>query len=160
MTTTAAFAGYVNHDPAPRRQAPQEKNLQGRIAGIFKLARKDLPALRQAADELKLGYFNVDLRDARNVPGFIKALNRDLDFPDWFGGNLDALHDCLTDLSWHPAPGYVITLSDSETLRSNPTSFAAFNEVLASAVEVWQERNIPFRVFYLQDDTACATARN
>ena len=122
--------------------------------GIFLLSRQDLPALRQAADELEQAFFSVDLGSARNVPGFIKALKRDLDFPDWFGGNLDALHDCLTDFSWRPAPGYVITLDGSETLRANPTSFAIFNEVLVSVIEWWQQRNIPFRVFYLQDDPA------
>lgn len=26
------------------------------------------------------------------------ALARQLSFPDWYGGNLDALHDCLTEL--------------------------------------------------------------
>ncbi len=123
-------------------------------AGLFKLSRKDLPALRKAAEELKQAYFNVDLQNAKNVPSFIKALKRDLDFPDWFGGNLDALHDCLTDFSWHPASGYVITLSGYEFLRGNPTSFAAFNSVIASAVEAWEARNIPFRVFYVQDDPA------
>lgn len=123
-------------------------------AGIFRLARQDLPALRQAAEELGQAFFSVDLAHAKNVPGFIKALNRDLDFPDWFGGNLDALHDCLTDFSWRPAPGYVITLEHSEALRASPTGLAMFNEVLASVVDAWQARNIPFRVFYLQDAPA------
>ena len=131
---------------------PPEKKPEN--AGIFLLARQDLPALRQAAEELEQAFFSVDLGSARNVPGFIKALKRDLDFPDWFGGNLDALHDCLTDFSWRPAPGYVITLDGSETLRANPTSFAIFNEVLVSVIEWWQQRNIPFRVFYLQDSPA------
>lgn len=121
---------------------------------IYKLSRKDLPALLQAAAQLKQACFQVDLKHARNVPGFIKALKRDLAFPDWFGGNLDALHDCLTDFSWHPAPGYLITLSGYEALRGNPTSFAAFNSVMASAVEAWEARAIPFRVFYLHDEAA------
>ncbi len=121
-------------------------------AGIFKLARKDLPALKKAAEELKQAFFMVELKQARNVPGFIKVLKRDLEFPEWFGGNLDALNDCLTDLSWRPAPGYVITLSGYEPLRANPTSFAAFNEILSSAVEVWQAKEVPFRIFYLTDD--------
>ncbi|MFZ4535075.1 barstar family protein [Propionivibrio sp.] len=138
------------------RNPPHEKQVANISAGIFRLARKDLPALRQAADELKQAFFSVDLEQAHNVPGFINALQRDLEFPDWFGGNLDALHDCLTDFSWHPAPGYVITLAGSDKLSANPTSFAAFNEVLASAVEAWQTRNIPFRIFYLQDDPAPA----
>ena len=121
------------------------------VAGIFRLARKDLPALTLAADELGLAVFHVDLQTARNVPGFIKALMRDLHFPDWFGGNLDALNDCLTDFSWRPAPGYVITLSGVEALRATPTSFAALNAVLANAVDAWQARGVPFRIFYLQD---------
>ena len=122
--------------------------------GIFRLARKDLPALKLAADELEQAFFTVDLRQARNVPGFLRALRRDLAFPEWFGNNLDAAHDCLTDFSWRPAPGYVIVLTGSDSLRANPTSFAAFNEVLASAVEAWQSRDVPFRVFYVPDDSA------
>ncbi len=122
--------------------------------GLFKLSRKDIPALRQAAEQLNQAYFQVDLRSAKNVPSFIKALKRDLDFPDWFGGNLDALHDCLTDFSWRPASGYVITLSGYDVLRGNPTSFAAFNSVMASAVEAWEARAIPFRVFYVHDEPA------
>ena len=101
----------------------QQNQANNSTAGIYRLARKDLPALRQAADELEQHFFSVDLEHAYNVPGFIRALSRDLDFPEWFGGNLDALHDCLTDFSWHPAPGYVITLAGSESLRSNPVSY-------------------------------------
>lgn len=120
-------------------------------AGIFKLARKDLQSMLDAAAELGLACFRVDLSSARNVPGFIRAMKRDLAFPAWFGDNLDALNDCLTDFSWHPAAGYVITLDGLTALSASPTSFAAFNQVLASAVEQWKERNIPFWVFYLTD---------
>lgn len=65
-------------------------------AGIFRLDRKDLPALQAAAVALGQAFYKVDLSNARNVPGFIKALKRDLQFPDWFGNNLDALNDCST----------------------------------------------------------------
>lgn len=122
-------------------------------AGIFRLARHDLAVLQEAAEEQAFAFFNVDLQRAANVPGFIRALKRDLKFPDWFGGNLDALNDCLTDFSWHPANGYVITLSGSAMLRSVPTSFAALNAVLASAVDEWRSRNIPFLIFYLTEDS-------
>lgn len=134
--------------------SPHNTPVSPEIAGIFKLARKDLPALQKAASELKQAFLTVDLKQARNVPGFIKALKRDLKFPAWFGGNLDALNDCLTDFSWLPAPGYVIALTGYEALRANPTSFAAFNEVLASAVEEWEARAIPFKVFFVLDDPA------
>ena len=58
----------------------------------------------------------------------------------------------MTDFSWHPAPGYVITLTGSEALSANPTSFAAFNAVLSSVVEEWKMRSTPFWIFYVQDD--------
>ena len=119
-------------------------------AGIFKLARKDLPALKQAAIELKQACLIVSLDGAKTVPGFIKAISRDLSFPEWFGSNLDALHDCLTDLSWLPASGYVIVLDNFSALQGNPTSFAVLNAVLSSVVEAWQTRNVPFKIFYLE----------
>ena len=122
--------------------------------GIFRLDRKDLPALQAAAIELGQAFYLVDLSHARNVPGFIKAMRRDLQFPEWFGGNLDALNDCLTDFSWRPASGYVIALSGSEMLRATPTSLATLNEVLSCAVEEWKRRDVPFRIFYLQDRSA------
>ena len=40
----------------------------------------------------------------------IAAIARALSFPDWFGQNLDALHDSLTDLSWLPAGEYTLVV--------------------------------------------------
>lgn len=31
-----------------------------------------------------------------------------LEFPGWYGRNWDALADCLRDLSWLPADGYLL----------------------------------------------------
>lgn len=53
----------------------------------------------------------------------IAAIAQALDFPDWFGQNLDALYDSLSDLSWLPAGEYVLVVpvnldsSVSEVLR-------------------------------------------
>ena len=127
-------------------------------AGLYRLAASDLPALREAAEMLGQAFYLVDLSRARNVPGFIRAMKRDLKLPEWFGNNLDALNDCLTDFSWHPAPGYVILLDGLSSLSASPTSFAAFNQVLASAVEEWKLRDIPFWVFYLTDNLENATS--
>ncbi|MFD5824862.1 barstar family protein [Lentzea sp. NPDC060358] len=40
----------------------------------------------------------------------IAAIAKALDFPSWFGQNLDALHDSLTDLSWLPEGDYVLVV--------------------------------------------------
>ncbi|MFT3849163.1 MAG: barstar family protein [Propionivibrio sp.] len=139
--------------PFSAPSAPNDPQASRPSAGIFKLAHTDLAAMHAAAQELGLACFHVNLSEARNVPGFIRVMKRDLGFPAWFGDNLDALNDCLTDFSWHAAPGYVITLDGLSNLSASPTSFAAFNQVLASAVEEWKARNRPFWVFYLTDET-------
>jgi len=141
----------------PHTHGPDSAPADESKAGLFKLDRNNLEAMLAAASELKLACFHVDLKNARNIPGFIKAMKRDLAFPSWFGDNLDALNDCLTDLSWHPAPGYVITLDGLSELTASPTSFAAFNQVLASAVEEWKARDKPFWIFYLTDTPESAS---
>ncbi|WP_329787159.1 barstar family protein [Lentzea sp. DG1S-22] len=40
----------------------------------------------------------------------IAAIAEALDFPEWFGQNLDALHDSLTDLSWLPEGEHVLVV--------------------------------------------------
>ncbi|MBQ2895809.1 MAG: barstar family protein [Oscillospiraceae bacterium] len=39
-----------------------------------------------------------DAQNVRTCGAFHARLKELLAFPDWYGGNLDALYDCLTDL--------------------------------------------------------------
>jgi RNAse (barnase) inhibitor barstar len=71
-----------------------------------------------------------------------------LGFPAWFGHNWDALFDCLTDLSWRPALGYVLILEHATELRATePEVFDTALAILGDAAAVWQARGAPFRVF-------------
>ncbi len=57
----------------------------------------------------------------------IAAIAKALDFPGWFGQNLDALYDSLTDLSWLPEGEYVLVV---------PANLdAGVSEVLRDAVK-------------------------
>jgi len=42
----------------------------------------------------------LDGDDLREKSELLAALGRALDFPDYYGGNWDALEECLLDLSW------------------------------------------------------------
>ena len=44
-------------------------------------------------------YISLDLRKFTSEKEAYRILKRKFDFPDYFGGNLDALHDCLTDIA-------------------------------------------------------------
>ncbi|GAA2834258.1 barstar family protein [Crossiella cryophila] len=77
----------------------------------------------------------VDGSTLRTGRAALAAFAEALSFPDYFGGNLDALYDCLTDLSWLPAVEHHVHWTHAEVLRRNdPDAFAGISEVLADAV--------------------------
>jgi RNAse (barnase) inhibitor barstar len=70
----------------------------------------------------------------RSKDEFYDAVAAALSFPDWFGRNLDALYDCLRDLSWLPAGEHVLVWSAPEVLRAaDPDGYRAITEVLLDA---------------------------
>jgi hypothetical protein len=71
-----------------------------------------------------------------------------LGFPKWFGGNWDALFDCLADLSWRPAAGYLLLLENADALRREaPEVFDTAIAILQDAAVYWARRNVTFRAF-------------
>ncbi|TVT50392.1 barstar family protein [Amycolatopsis cynarae] len=64
----------------------------------------------------------------------MEAIAAALSFPDWFGRNLDALYDCLTDLSWLPSGEHVLIWAGSEDLKqADPRAYLAIRSVLSDA---------------------------
>lgn len=57
-------------------------------------------------------------------------------FPDYFGGNWDAMQDCLRDLSWISNRKVVIVHSDLP-LHSNPAECRTYLEILQSVLADW-----------------------
>jgi hypothetical protein len=79
-----------------------------------------------AARGSRLDVVSVDLRGVKAKRGLLDAFAAALEFPRWFGGNWDALEDCLGDLSWRKGEGRVLLIGgaggllrgDLETLRA------------------------------------------
>jgi RNAse (barnase) inhibitor barstar len=141
----------------PPQEALQTLLAQSGQAGIYRLPQRGQAALDNAAKALGFARFNVDLEESGQMGAILTALGRDLDFPDWYGANFDALNDCLTDFSWREAPGYVITLTGADALHAIPDSFNALNEVFSSAIEQWQAQHIPLWVLYQLSADGLAT---
>ncbi|MBP2474113.1 RNAse (barnase) inhibitor barstar [Crossiella equi] len=79
----------------------------------------------------------VDGTGARTKREVLLRFAEALSFPDWFGGNLDALYDCLADLSWLPdEPQHVRWTHSAELKRHDPGAYAGIRSVLADAAEV------------------------
>jgi RNAse (barnase) inhibitor barstar len=61
----------------------------------------------------------VDGETVRSKADALDAIGAALDFPAYYGRNLDALFDCLTDLSWLPEGEHVLVWSHHQTLAQH-----------------------------------------
>lgn len=66
------------------------------------------------------------IRDRRELHGVLAA---GLDFPDWYGGNLDSLYDCLTE----PAERKLIVVNSRELTEALGPYAHRFLQVLTDA---------------------------
>jgi len=80
--------------------------------------------------------------------GLLQNIARALDFPDWFGGNWDALEDCLTDLSWRAAEGYVLLFEGAKP----GDELGVLIDVLRTAAEHWAGRGKPFFAVFVNPE--------
>jgi hypothetical protein len=85
---------------------------------------------------------------------FLQVCADAFEFPDWFGWNWDALHDCLTDLSWEePAAGHLVVYAGWQALASDePDTFATAVEIFGDAVGLWQDAETPMAVLFPVSD--------
>lgn len=76
----------------------------------------------------------VNSRPTVDKTSTLTAFAEALSFPDYFGHNLDALYDCLTDLSWLPRGEHVLIWPGSDALRrADPKTYLAIRSVLSDA---------------------------
>ena len=68
-----------------------------------------------------------------------------LAFPQWFGGNWDALEDCLGDLSWRPGAGHVLVFESFP----RGDELGVLIDVLLSSAQFWAERARPFFAVFI-----------
>jgi hypothetical protein len=74
----------------------------------------------------------------RTIAGLLTECARALGFPDYFGHNWDALEECLTDLEWLPAKGYILLITDAaHLLPDDEEEYETFLEILRDAGEAW-----------------------
>ena len=72
----------------------------------------------------------------QSAVALLDALYNALRFPDYFGGNWDALDECICDLSWLP-PGDVILSHKDLPLSGDRALLSTYLVILKRAVENW-----------------------
>ena len=123
-------------------------------AGVYRVTRT--LELEDAIRGTRLHFARISLRGAADRDAILAALAQALAFPEWFGGNWDALEDCLTDLSWASAEGYVLVLTD--TAATPADELGILLDILGSAAEFWRARARPFFAVIVDPEGALALA--
>jgi RNAse (barnase) inhibitor barstar len=114
-------------------------------AGVHHLPHGPIHHLLTGAGAAGCLVLRVDLAAVRNKDEMLAAGGHALRFPEWFGQNWDALTDCLLDMGWLPATGYVIILDHCDGIHGRAEAdFVTLMQTFQQAAETWREDNIPF----------------
>ena len=116
---------------------------------VRRLGAYEIDELRRWAAEHGHRFVLAECSDCVDKESLLRSLGRAFDLPEWYGANLDALYDCLTDLPERSAAGWVVVLA---RLPHAPGFAAgerdALLEVFRDAAGHFAKRGVGLRVFY------------
>jgi hypothetical protein len=114
-------------------------------SGAYFIDARDTESMAQAGQALDYAVLRVDLADCADKAALMQRFADAGQFPEWFGGNWDALGDALADLSWRPAPGYLLLVEHADGWRaSNGEDFDTLLDILNESAFRWAGNNIAF----------------
>jgi RNAse (barnase) inhibitor barstar len=129
------------------KQGGEQRAGKAPLQSVRSLRGVDPDSLRFASDRDGGRFVTANLRACTDRESALRDLGRLLGLPNWFGANLDALYDALTDLE---GPGWVIVLELPKVSKHfDRSSRAALLAVMRDAADYHAAKTgMPFRVFY------------
>jgi RNAse (barnase) inhibitor barstar len=118
------------------------------LANVYHMPLDGEDGLIEAAQQNGYAVFRVDLASARDKREMLDAIGKSMAFPEGFGHNWDALLDCLADLGWRPAEGYIVILEHCDGIHGRAeAAFVQTLQVFEAAANEWREQGIAFWCF-------------
>jgi hypothetical protein len=110
-----------------------------------------LASLENLRAKSQVALYSIDGASILNDQDMLAALASELQFPDYFGMNLDALNDCMRDMDGQDAPGYVLVVWNSIALwRDAPRTAANLVHAWQWAVEhTWLPKGKPLHLVFV-----------
>ena len=109
-------------------------------SGVYRSPAK-IDDLRERAKAAGLTWFELNLAAVGSKREFLTACAKSLRFPRSFGGNWDALADCLKDLC---ADSIIQCRNGANFAEMAPDDYATALEILQDAATYWEERGSTF----------------
>lgn len=98
-------------------------------------------ALERPLADSSLLVVDVDATDLLTDERLLRTLGEVFRFPDYYGQNYSALDECLRDLDWLPAPGYVLRMAGAQQLwRDAPVVGGNLLRTWTFCAEYWSAR--------------------
>ncbi|NND60929.1 MAG: barnase inhibitor [Gammaproteobacteria bacterium] len=95
-------------------------------------------------------FIEADISLVKSDQDLLSGLAVSLEFPDYFGGNWDALDECLTDLEWKPASGYVLIARGARPFwKSNAETGGKLVSAWLYAASEWASEGVPFHLIFV-----------
>jgi len=114
-------------------------------SGVYKSSRSD--EIMQATLGSSIQVVRISFAGVADKRTLLASIAQALAFPKWFGGNWDALEDCLSDLSWSEAAGHVLLFEGAGGLPA--AERGALVDILAAAAATRAARGQPFFAVFL-----------
>ena len=116
-------------------------------SGVYRVVRAQWMLDTARRRGLTVAHVCLDGRPDKDA--LLRALAAALRFPQWFGGNWDALEDCLADLSWLPPSGCLILVEGVQALAQDDRRL--LSEIFSTVAQFWKARGRPFYAVFVTD---------
>jgi RNAse (barnase) inhibitor barstar len=109
--------------------------------------------IRALAKEFGYKLFHLNGFHIRTKNDLVTSIARIMEFPDYFGHNWDALEECLKDLEWLPAKGYILLFPHpTNFINNSPADFETFTGIAISVSKYWAALQIRFLVILMTEN--------
>jgi RNAse (barnase) inhibitor barstar len=123
--------------------------------GVYYVGADDLARLAMAATRDELRVCRTNLSGCHHKDELLRRLAVSLQLPSSFGHNWDALADCLRDLGWMPAWGYVLLFEHADELRhAAEADFDILLGILDDAATFGSDHDMPWFAFLALPESA------
>lgn len=127
-----------------------------RSPGLYRVTTEvNIKELSSVCQEYGFQLFYINGKNVTSKAKFIQAAAEAMNFPEYFGDNWDAFSDCINDLSWLSADGYILLYTQPDNFaKKDPQEWLIALDVFQEAVEYWRETDTPMYVLLKTDSLA------